>query len=283
MCHAIEDPTFDATAVATNPRARCRPVHRPPRVPADRAPHCRWEVAIDPAAEPIVQRPITGEVSRSLLATIAFEPPAASPPGGLTDYAGPFAPDLRLDDFAHATFVAVAREFLVQDHLLIHALMLAVAERSDAETAREVAMTQWMGAGGVAASRLHRALAIEDDGPEAIAKVLQLHPAFLPGYAPVRLAVDGDRVRLSVADCPARRERHGFAWLSLLQAAAAPALDTMAQAVNARARCAPVAPAGDAVLAWEITVDAAREPAVPAPEVAKVAATSTARFAFRER
>jgi hypothetical protein len=31
MCHAIEDPTFDATAVATNPRARCRPVHRPPR------------------------------------------------------------------------------------------------------------------------------------------------------------------------------------------------------------------------------------------------------------
>jgi len=24
MCHAIEDPTFDASAVATNPRARCR-------------------------------------------------------------------------------------------------------------------------------------------------------------------------------------------------------------------------------------------------------------------
>ncbi|MEO8605919.1 MAG: hypothetical protein ABI629_25340, partial [bacterium] len=28
MCHAIEDPTFDASAVATNPRARCRPIHR---------------------------------------------------------------------------------------------------------------------------------------------------------------------------------------------------------------------------------------------------------------
>src|SRR5262249_56954508 len=26
MCHAIEDPTFDASAVATNPRARCRPI-----------------------------------------------------------------------------------------------------------------------------------------------------------------------------------------------------------------------------------------------------------------
>ena len=33
MCHDIEDPTFDATAVATNPRAQVRPIHRPPRVP----------------------------------------------------------------------------------------------------------------------------------------------------------------------------------------------------------------------------------------------------------
>ena len=31
MCHDIEDPTFDATAVATNPKAQVRPVHRPPR------------------------------------------------------------------------------------------------------------------------------------------------------------------------------------------------------------------------------------------------------------
>ena len=33
MCHDIEDPTFDATAVATEPRARVRPIHRPPGVP----------------------------------------------------------------------------------------------------------------------------------------------------------------------------------------------------------------------------------------------------------
>ena len=38
MCHDIEDPTFDATAVATNPRAQVRPVHRPPRTsPAEPA------------------------------------------------------------------------------------------------------------------------------------------------------------------------------------------------------------------------------------------------------
>ncbi len=53
MCHHIEDPTFDGTAVATNPRARIRPIHRPPRVPADREPHCHWTITIDPQNEPI--------------------------------------------------------------------------------------------------------------------------------------------------------------------------------------------------------------------------------------
>src|SRR5918992_5214983 len=51
MCHDIEDPTFDATAAATNPRARMRPVHRPPRGLsdrlADRTAHCLWDVTID--------------------------------------------------------------------------------------------------------------------------------------------------------------------------------------------------------------------------------------------
>ena len=37
MCHDIEDPTFDATAVASNPRAQVRPIHRPPRSADDRA------------------------------------------------------------------------------------------------------------------------------------------------------------------------------------------------------------------------------------------------------
>ena len=36
MCHDIEDPTFDATAGATNPYAQVRLIHRPPRVPSGR-------------------------------------------------------------------------------------------------------------------------------------------------------------------------------------------------------------------------------------------------------
>ena len=57
MCHTIEDPTFDATAVATNPRAQIRPIHRPPRVPADRHPHCHWTVTIDESNPPVDAHP----------------------------------------------------------------------------------------------------------------------------------------------------------------------------------------------------------------------------------
>ena len=56
MCHRIEDPTFDATVSAINPKARCRPVHRPPRSSVDQLPHCRWEVVIDDDAEPLETR-----------------------------------------------------------------------------------------------------------------------------------------------------------------------------------------------------------------------------------
>ena len=59
MCHTIEDGTFDYTAQAVNPKARIRPVHRPPRVPAGRVPHCRWEVEIDDATEPVPEAEIT--------------------------------------------------------------------------------------------------------------------------------------------------------------------------------------------------------------------------------
>ena len=52
MCHHIEDPTFDATGWATNPRLRMRPIHRPPRAPTDRHPHCAWTVDHRPRVRP---------------------------------------------------------------------------------------------------------------------------------------------------------------------------------------------------------------------------------------
>lgn len=93
MCHTIEDPTFDATAVATNPRAQVRPIHRPPREPADRHPHCAWTVIIDesyPEAQPI---PALHIVRQTRAAGWELDPIDASDEG-MADYSGPLLSDL---------------------------------------------------------------------------------------------------------------------------------------------------------------------------------------------
>lgn len=91
MCHTIEDGTFDATAQAVNPKARIRHVHRPPRVPADRVPHCRWEVVIDDDTETLPEADITTLTRGTTAARFEFPPmrdgtphvPASVPtPGG---------------------------------------------------------------------------------------------------------------------------------------------------------------------------------------------------------
>ena len=281
MCHAIEDPTFDASAVATNPRARCRPIHRPPRTPADRMPHCHWEVFIDPDAEPIQEATVTQRVGASRLAHIEFPTARGDDTGGWEDYRRPFDPDFRLEHLSRAALVRVCQEFLVQNHLLVRALMLSVADRAGDDVAQKIASAQWVGAGAVTAGRLRRALAITGDDSEAIAAVLRVHPAFVPGYATVGvIPVADDRVRLWVEDGDAFHEADAFGWHPLLGDSPHPALDAMVQAVNPGARCVPVPLVGRERLAWDIVIDA-RTAASPPPEVAMVAGTSTAGFVFR--
>jgi hypothetical protein len=88
MCHTIEDATFDVTAQAVNPKAHITHVHRPPRVPADRVPHCRWEITIDDANETLDEAAITTMTRGTTAATFPFPPmrdgtphlpPAATP------------------------------------------------------------------------------------------------------------------------------------------------------------------------------------------------------------
>src|SRR5262249_9606354 len=118
MCHTIEDPTFDATALATNPRARIRPIHRPPRTPADRHPHCHWTTTLDGATEPVGPIPLTERVAALPLAT-GPNPRPGRGDGGRSDYGGPFDPAFRLADLSSGALAAVAREFQVQAHLLM--------------------------------------------------------------------------------------------------------------------------------------------------------------------
>ncbi len=74
MCHHIEDPTFDATAQAINPKARVRPVHRPPRPSGDSLPHCRWEVIIDDDTVTVDEAQITTMTRGTTAATFQFPP-----------------------------------------------------------------------------------------------------------------------------------------------------------------------------------------------------------------
>jgi hypothetical protein len=282
MCHAIEDPTFDASAVATNPRARCRPIHRPPRTPADRVPHCRWEVFVDHGAEPLEEAPITRRVRASRLAAVEFPPPTSDASGGRADYRGPFDPDFRLEHLSRTALERVCREFLVQNHLLVRALMLSVADRAGGEVAREIATKQWIGAGAIAAGRLRAALGIAGDDVAAILAVLRLHPAFLPGYGGIGIApAAGGHGRIWLEDCEALREGDPYSWPALLGHGPHAALDAMVQAVNPRARCVPSDAVGGELAAWEVLVDTAAAAAEPPPEAMMVAGTNTARFVFR--
>ena len=284
MCHHIEDPTFDATALATNPRARIRPIHRPPRQPADRAPHCHWVIEIDPGAEPVLEVEHTKRVGRSRLAGVELERPEDAEPGGWPDYARPFDPDFQLEDLSHGALVVVCKELAVQTQLLVRSLLISVAERAGEEAAREVAQAQWTSAGYLGAERLRRALGIPGDGAEAILKTLQLHPAFPPEYTCMGFELQGaERGRFWLEDCDALKEGDSYSWLALLDGGPNPALDATVQAVNPQARCLPARPSGKAALAWDVVVDPSTEPAPEPREVGFARRGAAARIKFAQR
>jgi hypothetical protein len=291
MCHDIEDPTFDATAVATNPRARVRPIHRPPRVPADREPHCHWRVRIEPGASPLEEIALTKVVRQSRLARLEIpETTRGADSGGRADYSGRFDPDLLLEDFSHATLVRIAEEFCLQGHLLVRSFMKAIAERWTDDVAREIATQQFIGSAGLAAERVAAAMPIRG-GPsggadvEAIAKLFQLHPAFHPrAYVDLHVARDAHAVRCWIGDCAAYAEGDAHSWFALLVQGNAPhpALDAIVRTVNLRARCRPASVSG-ARVAWRVEIDPHAEPA-PEPAavgLAKLSKGASFRFAPR--
>ncbi|HJR24113.1 MAG TPA: hypothetical protein VJ804_01460 [Acidimicrobiales bacterium] len=234
MCHHIEDPTFDATGWATNPKLRMRPIHRPPRVPADRQPHCAWTVVIDESVEPSPEPEMAKRVGRSLLAQLPLatigEPAAGD--DGLLDYRGPLDPDLTMRDFATPVLVALVDEIAVQMHLLTIAFALAVEDRTSTEDAVDAVARQLTGIAGVTAERLHHALGLGTSAAD-VATVFELHPAFHPrSYVAWEVALDGDTVRLALGDGPARHERGSISWITTLADGHDAALSSIAAAVD---------------------------------------------------
>jgi hypothetical protein len=275
MCHDIEDPTFDATALATNERAQVRPIHRPPRVPADRQPHCHWTVTI---ADDHVPAPYPDEAVRigdTEAARLVLADPDPTD-DGLHDYRGPLVDDLDFSAWSRSTLVRVAEEVCLQGHLLALAFRDALAQRADDERTLEIFRRQFTGAAGMGARRL-RGLLPSADGLDAVAEILALHPAFLPAsYTGIEVELtDRLLVRLPHSS-PARTDG---AWPSLLDAAHLEPLDAIVREVDRRYRADAVDDADG--LTVEVVMD--DEPAAESDDVALAAFSTGADFAFESR
>ncbi|HEV7193311.1 MAG TPA: hypothetical protein VGN35_08905 [Jatrophihabitantaceae bacterium] len=277
MCHDIEDPTFDATAVATNPRAQMRPIHRPPRTPAGRTPHCAWTVTIDDAHEPVAW-PAAALFLRDCEAGRFVGVTAIDPDEeGDGDYRGPLVADVRFADFSHSALVRIAEEVCLQMHLLNLSFLLAVRARTDAGTAIRLARKGFTGIAGLAAARIRDALQLGDDLDSA-ATLLSIHPAFNP-QSYVDLRIDrSDGLRLSL-DRHTGAERDG-AWAALLDADHLEPLQAILRAVDPHLRAVVEAASPDALQVTVVRDDHAHD---EAGEVSVTRISSGASFAFADR
>jgi hypothetical protein len=225
MCHTIEDPTFDATAVATNPRAQMRPIHRPPRIPSDRHPHCAWTVIIDESYPPAQSIPALELVRQTRAATWELDAIDRSD-DGLADYSGPLVSDLDFGAFSHSALVRMADEVCLQMHLLYLSFAVAVRARAGSNTAlaASVGTRQLIGLAGLGAERIHRALSLPG-GIDGVSRVFELHPLFNPlGY--VNAETSG---QLRVHQSPAHDDA---AWISLCSPESVQPLQAIATAVD---------------------------------------------------
>ncbi|CAA0104764.1 Uncharacterised protein [Halioglobus japonicus] len=258
MCHDIEDPTFNATAVATNARARMVPVHRPPRVPADRVPHCEWTVFIDPEAEAVPEPEIAQVMSATELANVVIERVQGTEPGGLDDYCGALFEQLHLEQLSHAALAVVCRELAVQVHLLVTGLLYSVAQRYGDAAALAVGEFQMTGSSWVMSSRLSEWLGCKDTGIDGIIAVLDVHPAFQPSeYWSVELTrLSDERARIAILECPASAETLPYSWFALLARGMSGGLDGLVKGVDPRAR---ILACEDRDLAWDIVIDEVSE------------------------
>ena len=273
MCHTIEDPTFDATAVATNPKAQVRPIHRPPRVPADRTPHCAWTVTIDDANPDAVAIPELFVNEKSHAATIELDPidPADE---GLSAYDGPLVSDFDFAAFSHSALVRIADEVCLQMVLLDLAFVLAVEKRAaSAEQVEEIRRKQAVGFAGIAAYRLARALELPAT-EEAALQLLGLHPILNP-IAYTGASMDGTRLVVRT-DSPAHDDG---AWVSLCGPQWPDALRAVVRVLDPHFDVAIERVPGG----WAIGVVRNAEAAKEASEVSVAKLSSGTDFAFESR
>ncbi|WP_203337128.1 hypothetical protein [Nocardioides limicola] len=272
MCHDIEDPTFDATAVATNPRAQVRPIHRPPRSPADRHPHCRWTVRIDEAHPPAQALPAFHVISKSKAA--AVELAAIDPTDeGRADYAGPLLSDVDFATFSRSALVRIADEVCLQMHLLYLSFSHAVRQRAEPDAAEEICEKQLVGIAGIAAERIARCLNLGTAEVDVV-RLMAWHPLLNPA-AYVTASVVDHSVQVA-GSSPAQDDR---AWIALCGPGRERALQAIARAVDPSYDVTVTA----STAGWSATVVRGETPAKEFDEVAVTRFSSGSNFAFESR
>lgn len=286
MCHDIEDPTFPATAFATNPRAQVEPIHRPPRDPAGRTPHCHWRVWIDPAAEPAALPAPALESASSRMVDFRFDPPAPRDTAGQgerDDYAGPLLSDLRFGDFTSAALVRIAREVYLQMHLLAIGFHQSARRRSDVATADRLLAYQATGIAGVAAGRIH-ALLGHPEGVAGLAAVLDLHPlagaTAYTGYSSEVVAGPGGDDEVHIRWDTSAAAFADDTWSRVLAAGDLRPLAAAAQAVDPRWTVDGGGDADDEGSSIRAVFRRGDEPAAEPEEVAVTRISTGAAFAF---
>ncbi len=270
MCHDIEDPTFDATAVATNPKAQVRPVHRPPRMPADRSPHCAWTVIIDESYPPVTESADCTALrsSKAALTELGAIDPDDE---GMADYAGPLLSDLDFSAFSHSALVRMADEVCLQMHLLNLGFLRAIDRRTEADQYLEIATKQLTGIAGVAAGRIRAALDLPADEAGAL-RALELHPLLNPA-AYVTASVEGG---ISVEHGPAH---HDGAWITIVGPGRIAPLQAAVRAVDPYLDVEVTGSEEE----WTAHVVRRDEPAAEAGEVAVTKFSTGAAFEFEHR
>ncbi|WP_089303099.1 hypothetical protein [Haloechinothrix alba] len=271
MCHDIEDPTFDATAVATNPKAQVRPVHRPPRTPPDRQPHCMWTVTIDESHEPVGESVGCTRNRDTHAASIVLDP-IEEAEEGMSDYSGPLLSDLDFAAFSRSALARIADEVCLQMHLLNLGFGRAVSARLEPDGAAEVGAKQLRGIAGIGAERIHRALRLPGGVTGAVA-VLRLHPLLNPAaYVAAEFTGDGFTVRRSPA-------HDDGAWITRCGPRAVEPLQAIVRAVDPHL---DVLVEGDES-EWSCRVVERDEPAEEFGEVAVTRLSTGSSFEFEPR
>ena len=226
MCHTIEDPTFDATAVATNPHAQVRPIHRPPRTPADRHPHCAWTVtSMSPTQRSRASLRWTLFVKHKLRHGNSI--PSTGPTRGRRITRVPCCPISTSARSRTRRWSGWPTRSACRCSCSTCRSRSRSAERAadDAELAVSLSTRQLTGVAGLGAERIQRALGLPG-GIDGVLRVFELHPLLNPaGY----VVAETESGRVIVHRSPAHDDG---AWISLCSPESVQPLQAIATAVD---------------------------------------------------